>query len=307
MSLKVSLIGAPTDVGAGIRGTHMGPAALRGAGLGRKLQHLVTEVIDRGDLPGPDNPEQPAMQGYRHLNEVVAWNALVHEAVGTELRRGYIPMVLGGDHSLGIGSVSAAARYCREMGRDIRVLWFDAHTDFNTATSSPSANIHGMPIACLCGEGPDGLVHIGESTATSMDPSVFRLIGVRSVDDGEKSRVQIANLPVFDMDMIDRHGLEAIMKRALEGVGEQTHIHVSFDVDVLDPSIAPGVSTPARGGLNYREARLCLERVAHTGRLGSVDLVELNPARDNSNSTTEVTVSLAASLFGEEILGIPSL
>ncbi|OYU94308.1 MAG: arginase [Burkholderiales bacterium PBB5] len=232
----ISLIGAPTDIGAGSRGASMGPEALRVAGLQAVLEGHGLTVHDRGNLAGPANPWLPPVDGYRHLAEVVAWNQAVHDAMLAELRGGHLPILLGGDHCLGLGSISAVARHCREVGKKLRVLWLDAHADFNTNVLTPSGNVHGMPVASL---------------AT----------------------------------------LDA-----------QTHLHVSFDVDFLDPDIAPGVGTTVRGGPTYREAQLCMEMIADTGRLASLDVMELNPALDVRNQTAELAVDLIESLFGKSTL-----
>jgi arginase len=258
-------------------------------------------VFDRGNLSGPPNPWQPPVNGYRHLPEVVAWNRLVHEAVYAELSLQRLPILLGGDHSLAIGSISAAARHCRATGRKLRVLWFDAHADFNTHVLTPSGNVHGMPVACLCGHGPDELVSIG-GHVPAMDPSQLRQIGIRSVDAGEKRLVHEVGIDVFDMRYIDEMGIRHTLEQALLGVDEDTHLHVSLDVDFLDPVIAPGVGTTVSGGPTYREAQLCMEMVADTGRLASLDIVELNPAFDIRNRTAEVAVDLIGSLFGKSTL-----
>ncbi|MDH4104504.1 MAG: arginase [Gammaproteobacteria bacterium] len=297
----VALIGAPTDVGAGARGASMGPEALRVAQLQAVLEGQGLAVFDRGNLSGPPNPWQPPVNGYRHLPEVVEWNRLVHEAVYAELSLQRLPILLGGDHSLAIGSISAAARHCRATGRKLRVLWFDAHADFNTHVLTPSGNVHGMPVACLCGHGPDELVSIG-GHVPAMDPSQLRQIGIRSVDAGEKRLVHEVGIDVFDMRYIDEMGIRHTLEQALLGVDEDTHLHVSLDVDFLDPVIAPGVGTTVSGGPTYREAQLCMEMVADTGRLASLDIVELNPAFDIRNRTAEVAVDLIGSLFGKSTL-----
>lgn len=301
MAQGVSLIGAPTDVGAGVRGARMGPEALRVAGLEQALSQFGVQVRDCGNLDGPANPWQNAVDGFRHLPEVVQWNRLLHDAVYAQLQAERLPIVLGGDHCLGIGSVSAVARYCREKGKKLRVLWFDAHADFNTATLTPSGNIHGMPVACLCGHGPQELVEIGHHVP-AMAAADIRLIGIRSVDEGEKRLVHEVGIEVLDMRFIDEVGMRQAMTVALEGVDENTHIHVSLDVDFLDPDIAPGVATTVRGGPTYREAQLCMEMVADTGRLASLDVVELNPALDIRNQTAELAVDLIESLFGKSTL-----
>jgi len=298
---KASLIGAPTDIGAGTRGASMGPEALRVAHLQAMLESQGVDVVDRGNLQGPGNPGLPPVNGYRHLEEVTSWNRAVHDACHSELERSRLPILLGGDHCLAIGSISAAARHCREHGKKLRVLWFDAHADSNTSVLTPSGNIHGMPIAVLCGYGPAQLTAIGGQTP-AIHPSVLRQIGIRSVDQGEKRFVHELGLEVFDMRYIDEMGMRQAMQNALSGLGRDTHLHVSFDVDFLDPDIAPGVGTTVAGGPSYREAQLCMEMVADTGLLASLDIMELNPALDVRNRTAEVAVDLIASLFGKSTL-----
>ena len=300
----VALVGAPTDVGASARGASMGPEALRVAGLAEALRGRGLRVVDTGNLAGPSNPWQPARDGFRHLPEVVAWNRAVHDAVSAQLRAARLPVLLGGDHCLGVGSISAVARHCRAHGRPLRVLWLDAHADFNTAALTPSGNLHGMPVACLCGHGPAELVGLGGFSA--QDPALrageLRQIGIRSVDEGEKRLVREAGIEVHDMRSIDEWGMRAVMERALHGLPPGAHLHVSLDVDFLDPDIAPGVATTVRGGPTYREAQLCMEMLADTGALGSLDIVELNPAHDVRNRTAELAVDLVESLFGKSTL-----
>ncbi len=301
MQHLVTLIGAPTDIGAGHRGASMGPEALRVAQLGPTLEQHGVQVKDRGNLSGPANPWLPPVNGYRHLNEVVAWNQTLHDAVLAELRDGRLPMVLGGDHCLGVGSISAVARHCREVGKKLRVLWLDAHADFNTSELTPSGNLHGMPVACLCGHGPQALVEMS-GAVPALQPKWVRQIGIRSVDAGEKRFVHQVGLEVFDMRYIDEMGMRHTMELALATLDAQTHLHVSFDVDFLDPDIAPGVGTTVPGGPTYREAQLCMEMIADTGRLGSLDVMELNPALDLRNKTAELAVDLIESLFGKSTL-----
>ncbi|MCO5976811.1 arginase [Ideonella oryzae] len=301
---KVTLIGAPTDIGAGARGASMGPEALRVANIGPILEGHGLEVKDRGNLSGPANPWQPPTDGYRHLPEVAAWNRLVHDAVYEELTDGRMPVLLGGDHCLGLGSISAVARHCRDTGKKLRVLWLDAHADFNTSALTPSGNIHGMPVACLCGFGPRELIEIG-GQVPAISPKWVRQIGIRSVDPGEKRFVHEQGLEVFDMRYIDEMGMRHAMELALATLDANTHLHVSFDVDFLDPEIAPGVGTTVPGGPTYREAQLCMEMIADTGRMGSLDVVELNPALDVRNKTAQVAVDLIESLFGKSTLMRP--
>jgi len=296
-----ALIGAPTDVGASERGASMGPEALRVAGLQRRLEEYGVEVVDRGNLAGPRNPGRPPAGGYRHLDEVVFWNRLVHEAVLAELREGHMPLLLGGDHSLAVGSISAVARHCRAIGRRLCVLWLDAHADFNTPELSPSGNLHGMPLACLSGFGPPELTALA-GVVPALPSACIRQIGVRSVDPGERRFVHEHGIEVFDMRYVDEVGMRATMEAALDGLDADTHLHVSFDVDFLDPEIAPGVGTTVRGGPTYREAQLCMEMIADTGRLASLDIVELNPAFDLRNRTATLAVDLVESLFGKSTL-----
>jgi arginase len=279
----------------------MGPEALRVAGIREAIQRQGLQVIDRGNLHGPANPCQPRSGDYRHLPEVVAWNRALHEAVHAELVAQRLPVVLGGDHCLGIGSISAVARYCRDAGRKLRILWLDAHTDFNTAAISPSGNLHGMPLACLCGYGPPELAAIG-GVAPAIRPEWLRLVGIRSVDAEEARFVDQQGLEVYDMRRLDEIGVREAMGQALAGMDADTHLHVSFDVDFLDPQIAPGVGTTVRGGPSYREAQLCMEMIADTGRLGSLDIVELNPALDVRNQTAALAVELIESLLGKTTL-----
>ncbi|MBI2396678.1 MAG: arginase [Xanthomonadales bacterium] len=297
----VTLIGAPTDIGAGHRGASMGPEALRVAHITEALRERGLEVEDRGNLSGPTNPWQPPVDGYRHLPEVVQWNRAVYDAVRGALDDGRLPILLGGDHCLGLGSITAVARHCRERGKKLMVLWLDAHADFNTSAITPSGNVHGMPVACLCGIGPRELTHLG-GDAPALRPDQIRQIGIRSVDAGEKKLVREHGLDIYDMRYIDEIGIKRAMEEALSDLDANTHLHVSFDVDFLDPEIAPGVGTTVPGGPNYREAQLVMEMIADTGRLASLDIVELNPAFDDHNRTAKLAVDLVESLFGKSTL-----
>mgnify|MGYP001296033432 CR=1 FL=1 len=297
----VTLIGAPTDIGAGHRGASMGPEALRVAHITEALRERGLEVEDRGNLIGPTNPWQPPVDGYRHLPEVVQWNRAVYDAMYRALEEGRLPVLLGGDHCLGLGSITAVARHCRERGKKLMVLWLDAHADFNTSDITPSGNVHGMPVACLCGIGPRELTHLG-GDAPALRPDQIRQIGIRSVDAGEKRLVREHGLDIYDMRYIDEIGIKRAMEEALSDLDANTHLHVSFDVDFLDPEIAPGVGTTVPGGPNYREAQLVMEMIADTGRLASLDIVELNPAFDDHNRTAKLAVDLVESLFGKSTL-----
>jgi len=297
----ISLFGVPTDVGAGRRGASMGPEALRVAGLASALAARGLDVVDLGDLSGPKNPWTAPVDGYRHLPEVAAWNRAVFTASAAALAAGRMPVMLGGDHSLAIGSIAAVADHCRRRDKRLRVLWLDAHTDFNTHEITPSGNLHGMPVTCLCGIGPPELTGIG-GHIPAMTPAEVKQIGIRSVDPAEKRLVKQHALDIYDMRHVDEVGMKTVMIAALSGLDERTHLHVSFDVDVLDPGIAPGTGTPVPGGLNYREGQLLMEMIADSGRLGSLDIVEINPALDRGNTTAELAVDLIESLFGKSTL-----
>jgi arginase len=279
----------------------MGPEAFRVARLQPTLEGRGLRVTDWGNVSGPANPWQAPVSGYRHLAEVAAWNHAVHKEVHAALSEGEMPVLLGGDHCLAIGSISAVARHCRQVGKDLRVLWLDAHTDFNTDDLTPTGNTHGMPVAVLCGHGPAELTGIG-CVSPALSPSAFRQIGIRSVDEGEKQFVRQSGLEVFDMRYIDEMGMKRTMEAALAGMDDNTHLHVSFDVDFLDASFAPGVGTAVKGGPTYREAQLCIEMIADTGRMASLDVMELNPALDVRNATAQVALDLIESLFGKSTL-----
>ena len=297
----VELIGAPTDIGASVRGAGMGPDALRVADIAGTLSRLGFEIVDRGNLAGPATPWTEPANGLRHLSEVVTWNRAVYEAVDQAMGAGHLPLLMGGDHCLAIGSISAVARQCRQERKNLRVVWLDAHTDVNTQAISPSGNIHGMPVACLLGHGPADLVGwSGERAA--VDAASIDFIGIRSVDAEEKQAIRLLGLQVFDMRHIDEHGMRNTMTEVLQDVDEDTHIHVSFDLDCLDPMEAPGVGTGVRGGPTYREMQLCMEMIADSGQLRSVDVVEINPALDVRNRTAELAVEFIQSLFGASTL-----
>jgi arginase len=301
-----SLIGAPTDIGASDRGASMGPEALRVAGIHAALMQRGLDVVDCGNVSGPVNPGQLKIDGYRNLAQVTAWNHEVHRAVYRELAQQRLPILLGGDHCLSIGSISAVARHCRIERKPLRVLWLDAHADFNTRELSPSGSLHGMPLSCLCGFGPRELLQIGGATP-AISAKWVRQIGIRSVDTGERRFVHEQQLEVFDMRFIDEMGMRHTMELALQDMDADTHLHISFDVDFLDPEIAPGVGTTVPGGLSYREAQLCMEMIADTSQVASLDIMELNPALDVRNKTAALAVDLVGSLFGKSTLVRKSL
>ena len=280
----------------------MGPEALRVAGLDKSLRRLGCEVRDRGNVSGPINPEAPRADGYRHLAEVEIWCRNVRDAVYSSLCAGEFPILMGGDHSLSIGSLAALSRFCSEQGKTLAMFWLDAHSDFNVASSSPSGNIHGMPVAVICGHGPSELTGLGAQTPMLGADKIVQ-IGIRSVDEIEKRLVVGSGLVIYDMRRIDELRMRTAMDQALAYVAARgAHLHVSFDVDFLDPSIAPGVPTTVPGGPTYREAQLCMEMIHDSGLMRSLDIMELNPALDEGNRTAELCVELVESLFGEEIL-----
>ncbi len=298
----ISLIGAPSDAGAASLGAAMGPDALRVARLGPTLARMGLEVRDLGNLAGPPNPGGVRIDGIRHLDECVAWNRAVFDAVAGELAEARVPLLLGGDHQLAAGSIGAVAQHCRAQGRRLRVLWLDAHADCNTPAMSTTGNVHGMPVAALCGLGLPELGRLG-GIVPALAPADLRQVGLRSVDEEEREVLRSLAIEAYDMRSIDELGMGEVMRRVLRDVqGEDLHLHVSFDADFLDPSIAPGTGTPVRGGVTYREAQLCMEMIADTGRLGSLDVVEVNPALDVRNQTAEVVVELIESLFGKNTL-----
>ncbi len=285
-----SLIGAPTDIGASDRGASMGPEALRVAGIHAALTQRGLDVVDCGNVSGPPNPGLIKVNGYRNLAQVTAWNHEVHDAVYRELTEHRLPILLGGDHSLSIGSISAVARHCRREGRPLRVLWLDAHADFNTRELSPTGSLHGMPVSCLCGFGPRELLEIG-GVSPAISPRWVRQVGIRSVDTGERRFVHEQDLDVFDMRSIDELGVRRVMELALHDMDEDTHLE-----------IAAGVGTTVVGGISYREAQLCMEMIFDTGHVASLDIMELNPALDVRNKTALLAVDLVESLFGKSTL-----
>ena len=301
MTKNISLIGVPSDTGAGDRGATMGPEALRVAGIAGMLTKLGHKVTDTGNLFGPKNPESAAKNGYRHLRENVIWCQNIQDAIFNEISEGSLPIMLGGDHAMSIGSIAAVARFCAEQKKKLCIIWIDAHSDFNTCDTSPSGNIHGMPVAVAAGYGPRELLAIGHKVPMVEAADIYQ-VGIRSVDIHEKKLVLDSGVAVYDMRRIDEIGMREAMQQILDDVAKKdAYIHISFDVDSLDPTIAPGVGTTIPGGLTYREAQLCMEMIHDSGRMISLDLMEINPALDFQNSTAKLTIDLTASLFGRQI------
>jgi arginase len=262
---------------------------------------LGVDVLDAGNINGPANPWGALVDGYRNAPEAIAWIRAIRDAHAEALELGRLPILLGGDHSLAIGSISALAAHCKAKQQPLYVLWLDAHADFNTSALSPTGNLHGMPVATLCGMGHPSLVSLS-GFVPALPPAHVRQIGIRSVDPGERALARAQGLPIYDMRFIDEHGMREAVSRALSDIPKNAHLHVSFDADFLDPSFAPGVGTPVQGGPTYREAQLCMEMVADSGLLGSLDIMEVNPAMDERNATAKVAVELAESLFGKSTL-----
>jgi arginase len=299
----VHIHGVPLDLGGGRRGVDMGPSAVRIAGLGERLVGLGCTVVDRGDLATPI-PETQAERDpkKKYIREIARVCQKLYQQVYQSLEEGALPIVLGGDHSLGAGSAGATADFAAAHGGEIGLLWVDAHGDMNTPATTTSGNVHGMPLAALVGPEPAELSRIGvRSPKVRADKTV--LIGVRNLDSLEKEQIRNSKVQVFTMKDIDQHGLAAVMKRALAIAGKDTAgIHVSFDLDVCDPTIAPGVGTPVKGGLDYREAQLVMEMTADSGRLLALDLVEINPILDSQNQTAILGTELALSALGMRII-----
>jgi arginase len=305
---KVALLGAPIEIGASQRGTLMGPAALRTAGLLTLFDALGFAVEDHGDLSIgrvaelADEPPDSA----RHYREIQRWIRLLSKHAYEMARSGAIPIFLGGDHSLSMGSVNGLARHWREAGRELFVVWLDAHADYNTPATTLSGNMHGMSAAFLCGEpGLDGL--LGDEPRASIDPDRLELFGVRSIDRLEKDLLRARRVSVADMRQIDEFGVGVLMRRVIDKVKARNGVlHVSFDVDFLDPSLAPGVGTTVPGGATYREAHLVMELLHDSGLVRSADIVELNPFLDERGRTARTAVELVGSLFGQQITDRPT-
>jgi len=300
---RVALLGVPVDLGASQRGTLMGPAALRTAGLLPMLQSLGLAVEDHGDvaLAGIADLHDPPPANARHYREIQRWiravSAEAHRLAGT----GAFPLFLGGDHTLSMGSVNGVARYWREQGRELFLLWLDAHADYNTPVTTVTGNMHGMSAAFLCGEpGLDDL--LGDESRTSLDPQRLELFGIRAIDALERQLVQQRRIGIADMRRIDEFGVGVLIRDVIERVKVRDGVlHVSFDVDFLDPDLAPGVGTTVPGGATYREAHLVMEMLHDSGLVVAADVVELNPFLDERGRTARTAVELVGSLLGQQI------
>ena len=301
---QIAIIGAPLDLGAGRRGVDMGPSAMRVANLDARLTELGYAVNDLGNVPveQPESlPEGPS--DARYLPQITETCTRLAILVEQAMDRGEAPLVLGGDHSIAVGTVSGVSHYLREHGGGkLGLLWIDAHADMNTPESSPSGNVHGMPLACCIGVGPHELTHIFHY-APKVNPRNVVLVGIRSVDERERAIVRHSGVTVFTMRDIDEQGLRAIMQRAIAIASAGTEgFHVSLDMDAVDPQEAPGVGTPIKGGMTYREAHLAMETLCDCGGMTSMEVVEVNPVIDEANRTAILAVELVMSAMGKGIL-----
>jgi arginase len=299
----VDIVGVPLDLGAGRRGVDMGPSAFRIAGLASRIQELGYRVNDLGDVRVPI-PEvvEPRDGRARYAREIGEACASLFAIVRSSLLAGHIPLSLGGDHSLAAGSVAATASALAESSRGFGLLWIDAHADMNTPETTPSGNVHGMPLACILGHGPPELVGIG-GFSPKVQPARCAVIGLRNLDEREKIAVRQSGVAAYTMGDIDRRGIAAVVDEALARIAPgDSALHVSFDIDGVDPAVAPGVGTPVKGGLSYRESHLLMEMVAETSRLVALDLVEVNPIFDRHNSSAQLGVELLLSALGKRIL-----
>ncbi|MBK5246166.1 MAG: arginase [Peptostreptococcaceae bacterium] len=295
---KIAIIGVPVDLGAGTRGTNLGPEAIRIAGIVKRLEAIGYEVEDRGDIFA-DRKASKTIEGsnLKNLNEVLRINRLLCKEVSTVMEEGMIPVVLGGDHSIAIGTIFGVLQQKKNLG----VIWFDAHGDINTSETSPSGNIHGMPVAVLTGMGHEDLTSIGGNVFLKRENLVY--VGCRDLDEGERKAMKEQGIKVFTMYEIDDMGIKKVMEEAIKIAGEGTDgIHVSFDLDAVDPEVAPGTGTKVPGGMGYRETHHALEMIAMSNKLVSVEFVEVNPLLDKQNTTAEATVALAGSLLGEWLI-----
>lgn len=300
-SRRIVLAGCPVDEGAGQSGCLMGASAMRIAGLGKLLETLGHDVRDAGDLAPDTEVEGESLPGKaRAVPRIAAWTRSLERTAFGFLQNGEVPVFLGGDHALSMGTVSGAARHAAAMDRPLHVLWLDAHADFNTPATSPSGNMHGMPVAFFCGyPGFDGLL---PANRPLVDPARVHLVGVRSIDAQERRAVADAGINVHDMRAIDEFGIVPILRSIIEAVAaDGAMLHVSLDLDYLDPSIAPGVGTAVQGGATYREAHLVMEMLCDSGLVTSLDLVELNPFLDERGRSAHLLAGLVASLFGQRI------
>lgn len=299
----VHLLGVPMDLGSGRRGVDMGPSAIRIAGVAGRLAELGHKVVDEGDIVIKNMEElKVGHERARYLPEIARAAAILARKIERIMGLGHFPLVLGGDHSIAVGTVSGIRAYAQRQDQRVGLLWIDAHGDINTPETSPSGNIHGMPLAALLGFGAGELTGVA-GPPPKVDPANVALVGIRSLDAGEKKRLKETGVQVHTMSDIDRHGVHRVMQKALARVTDGTdYVHVSFDLDAVDPSVAPGVGTPVKGGLDYREAHLIMEVIADAGVMTSLEMVEVNPILDQGNASAAFAVELVQSAFGKKIL-----
>jgi len=299
MTHEIAIIGVPIDLGAGRRGVDMGPSAMRYTGLQGRLEGLGLRVVELGNLPAPmvETSETPETDSkLRYLQPIAGLCESLANSVAGCVERGQTPLILGGDHSLSIGSVSGSAR-----GRTLGLIWIDAHADYNTADTTPSGNIHGMSLAALTGSGHPALTGLAGRTP-AIHPEHVALVGARDLDGAEREALRRSGITVYTMHEVDRRGMAVVIEEAIQVIARGTDgFHISFDLDVVDPSEAPGVGTPVFGGISYREAHLAMELLAQTGGVRSLDMVEVNPILDERNATAELAVELALSALGKRI------
>ena len=306
----VSLLGIPLELGASEAGSIMGPAALRTAGLPALLGEMGYRVTDHGDLaqPAAVNPglKDADAKACRNPGLIAAWTRLIHDRAYEMVRSGGVPVFMGGDHSLSMGTVSAMARHCRDTGRELFVLWLDAHADFNTPATTPSGNMHGMSMAFACGEALLTPL-LGDRPFVPVPPENVHIFGLRSIDREERGAVRDKGIQVVDMRMIDQASVSILLQEIIGKIEDRrAHLHVSLDVDFLDPSIAPAVGTTVPGGATYREAHLIMEMLHDSGLVGSLDIVELNPFLDERGRSARLLTELVTSLFGRTIIDRPA-
>jgi len=294
----ISIIGVPLDLGADRRGVDMGPSAIRHAGLRERLEAFGYEIDDKGDIM-VNRPDVCQVDGesLKYLDEIARVNSELCHRVNEEMGKGYFPLVLGGDHSIAIGTMAGVLQHKKKLG----VLWFDAHGDINTPETSPSGNIHGMSVAVSLGSGPERLMAIGGSQS-KLNPAKIVMIGIRDLDPGEKALLKKLDVAVYTMHEIDVMGMAKVIEEAIRIVSDGTDgIHVSFDMDVMDPLHAPGVGTPVVGGLTYRESHLAMELISAANIVTSAEFAEVNTVLDNKNQTAKLAVALIGSLLGERL------
>ena len=291
------------DLGSGRRGVDMGPSAIRIAGIGERLREMGAHVLDEGDVFIKNQEEQSVKDPRaKYLPEITRAITVLAKKVEQIVSRGNFPLVLGGDHSIAIGTVSGIATYAKKKKKKVGIFWIDAHGDYNTPESSPSGNIHGMPLAVLAGIGPRSLLNVG-GAFRKVDPRNVAIIGLRNLDRDERTNLLKTGMKLFTMEEIDKYGVHRVMKKALAQIAAKVdYLHISFDLDSVDPVYAPGVGTPVKGGLDYREAHLIMEMISESGKMTSLELVEVNPILDTKNQSAEFAVELVQSAFGKKIL-----